>query len=316
MSVRKTVLVGSVVGLVMSGMILVVDWNVGMSTRVRHVLWPSSAILSADWCCTVHEALITISPIAINCLVYVALALLLRAGIDRVSGEMETLKVQTKMRCLRNAHEVLGSLNVGFSIAYALLVFGGRMGGYDTGVLRYVDNLLHIDRMNAVGLEIAFVAVVSVVTMLTFVFLQLIRWGPVGLSQVTLGPVAAVVAVAAAPALWIYALRSSGLFLFFGDDYPSWPTGSPWLSIGLEVSLVFTIIYITQIRKMSLWYALTPLLIHYCYWASYMWTGISHAFPFSAPAYLSIVCPCSGLAWLFHVRALRWQPHSRHEEHQ
>ena len=216
MSVRKTVLVGSVVGLVMSGMILVVDWNVGMSTRVRHVLWPSSAILSADWCCTVHKALITISSIAINCLVYVAIALLLRAGIDRVSGEMETLEVQTKMRCLRNAHEVLGSLNVGFSIAYALLVFGGRMGGYDTMVLRYVDNLLHIDRMNAVGLEIAFVAVVSVVTMLTFVFLQLIRWGPVGLSQVTLGPVAGVVAVAAAPALWIYALRSSGLFLFFG----------------------------------------------------------------------------------------------------
>ena len=85
MSVRKTAFVGSVVGLVVSGTILVVLWNFGISPRVRHVLWPSSVMLTVDWCCTVRGILTTIFSIAINCLSYAAIALLLRAGIRVVT---------------------------------------------------------------------------------------------------------------------------------------------------------------------------------------------------------------------------------------
>ena len=80
MTARKTAFVGSVIGLVVSGTILVVLWNFGVSTRLRLALWPSSIMLTVDWCCTVSGILGTISAVAINCLMYVAIFFLLRAG--------------------------------------------------------------------------------------------------------------------------------------------------------------------------------------------------------------------------------------------
>lgn len=90
MSVRRTAFVGSVVGLVVSVMILVILWNFGISSRVRLVLWPSSVMLRVDWCCTVPGILTTIFSIAINCLIYAAIALLLGAGIRAVTPQRGT----------------------------------------------------------------------------------------------------------------------------------------------------------------------------------------------------------------------------------
>jgi hypothetical protein len=46
--------------------------------------WPSSVMLTLDWCCTVLGILITASSVAINCLIYIAIGLLLRAGIRAI----------------------------------------------------------------------------------------------------------------------------------------------------------------------------------------------------------------------------------------
>jgi len=86
MTVRQTMAVGGVVGLTLSGAVLVLLWFFGVwrfmrigNTDLRVVLWPSSIMLTGGWCCTVPGIMTTISSIAINCLLYAAIALGLRA---------------------------------------------------------------------------------------------------------------------------------------------------------------------------------------------------------------------------------------------
>lgn len=86
---------------------------------------------------------------------------------------------------------------------------------------------------------------------------------------------------------------SSGAF-----SYPTWPIGSPWLSIGLEVFLALGSVYIMRWLRLPYWYGAVPLILHFYYWARYMWPGMTHAFPFSAPRVLFLVWSCSGFAWL------------------
>jgi hypothetical protein len=90
MTVRRTVMVGGAVGLAVSVVMLAVlemygVWQIMLGKiDLRAVLWPSSIMLPINWCCTVGGILTTISSVAINCLVYIAIALLLRAGIRAI----------------------------------------------------------------------------------------------------------------------------------------------------------------------------------------------------------------------------------------
>jgi hypothetical protein len=84
---RQVATIGGIVGLTVSSLVLVLLW-VGVLGALRlrgvdwvRVLWPSSVMLTLGWCCTLPGILITISSIAINCLLYVVIALLLRAGV-------------------------------------------------------------------------------------------------------------------------------------------------------------------------------------------------------------------------------------------
>jgi hypothetical protein len=88
MNVRQTAATGGAIGLIVSGTVLVLLWRFGVwrlmtigSTDLRVVLWPSSVMLTSGWRSTLPGIMTTISSIAINCLVYMAIALLLRAGI-------------------------------------------------------------------------------------------------------------------------------------------------------------------------------------------------------------------------------------------
>jgi hypothetical protein len=87
MTLRQTAVVGGCLGLTVSIGILILLWSYGIweimfrDVDLRAALWPSSVMLTAGWCCTVPGILTTVSSIAINCLIYMAIALLLRAGI-------------------------------------------------------------------------------------------------------------------------------------------------------------------------------------------------------------------------------------------
>ncbi len=73
---KITFVVGAVAGLIVSGAILTLLWF-GVSgvltvghTDLMYVFWPSSIMLLGDWCTTPAGIMITVSSVAINCLLY------------------------------------------------------------------------------------------------------------------------------------------------------------------------------------------------------------------------------------------------------
>ncbi len=86
MTLRRTSVVGGMLGLVSPLVVLALLWRYGVfeimvaNIDLRTVLWPSSFMLTAGWCCTVPGILITVFSVAINCFLYILVALLLHAG--------------------------------------------------------------------------------------------------------------------------------------------------------------------------------------------------------------------------------------------
>ncbi len=86
MTLRATFAVGGALGLLPPAVVLALLWKYGLfeimvgGVDVRAVLWPSSVMLTTGWCCTIPGILITVSSVAINCLLYTAVALVLRTG--------------------------------------------------------------------------------------------------------------------------------------------------------------------------------------------------------------------------------------------
>jgi hypothetical protein len=88
MTARKTGAIGGAVGLTVSGAVLFLLYRFGVwrlmkvgSTDLRVLLWPSSIMLVGRWYSTVPGIMTTLSSVAINCLIYAAVALLLRGCI-------------------------------------------------------------------------------------------------------------------------------------------------------------------------------------------------------------------------------------------
>ncbi len=84
---------GCILGLITSGLVLTLLWF-GVSgvlwtghTDLAHVLWPSSVMLVIGWRTTIPGIMITISSVAIDCLMYIAILVLFRACI-RLSARL------------------------------------------------------------------------------------------------------------------------------------------------------------------------------------------------------------------------------------
>ena len=92
MTTRHTAAIGGGVGLIVPTIVLVLLWRYGIwkimfrSIDLRAVLWPSSVMLTAAWCSTLPGILSTVSSVAINCLLYISLALILRAAVRALRG--------------------------------------------------------------------------------------------------------------------------------------------------------------------------------------------------------------------------------------
>jgi hypothetical protein len=87
LTTRKTVLIGSIVGLIVPATVLILhsfgisgDLIIG-NTNLTCVLWPSYVMLVGGWRSTFPGVMITFFSVAINCFIYIAIAVLLRAAI-------------------------------------------------------------------------------------------------------------------------------------------------------------------------------------------------------------------------------------------
>lgn len=91
MTTRRVVLIGAVLGFIVPVIALTFlrfglpsDFMAG-NVNLTHVLWPSYGMLTVGWRSTVHGIVTTITAVAINCLIYGVIALLLRTGILAVT---------------------------------------------------------------------------------------------------------------------------------------------------------------------------------------------------------------------------------------
>jgi hypothetical protein len=80
MTTRHVLIVGGIVGLLVSSAVLALLWFgvagvlVMGNTHFMYVFWPSSVMLVTDWRSTIPGMMITASSVVINCLLYMALA--------------------------------------------------------------------------------------------------------------------------------------------------------------------------------------------------------------------------------------------------
>jgi hypothetical protein len=83
---RQAAFAGGLVGLIVPAIVLTLLYLFGIwrivrvgSTDLTHILWPFSVMLTTTWHSTIGGVLITVAAVAFNCLMYIALALLLQA---------------------------------------------------------------------------------------------------------------------------------------------------------------------------------------------------------------------------------------------
>ena len=85
MTTNKSAMIACAGALSVCGVVLGLLWRYGVweimvlgKTDVRAILWPSSIMITVGWCSTLAGIMTTISSMAINCLLYIGIALLLR----------------------------------------------------------------------------------------------------------------------------------------------------------------------------------------------------------------------------------------------
>ena len=93
MATRDVLIVGGIVGLLVSSAVLALMWfgvagvlYVGRTDLMR-IFWPSSVMLTTGWRTTLHGIGVTAVSVALNCLLYMVVAY----GLRRVVLTVKTL---------------------------------------------------------------------------------------------------------------------------------------------------------------------------------------------------------------------------------
>lgn len=87
MVMKKTIIVGGLIGLIVPIITIVILWfglGFGISIdgiNITNLLWPSSIMLIRGWRSTLPGVMITLSSIVINCLLYAGVLLLMRSFV-------------------------------------------------------------------------------------------------------------------------------------------------------------------------------------------------------------------------------------------
>ena len=91
MTTGQVLIVGGIVGLLVSSAVLALLWSgvagvlVVGKTDLMYVFWPASVMLTVGWCRTIPGLMITGSAVAINCLLYMAVSYSLRVVVRLIA---------------------------------------------------------------------------------------------------------------------------------------------------------------------------------------------------------------------------------------
>jgi hypothetical protein len=96
LTTKQIVIIFGVLGLIAPAITLLLLWfglgggfGVG-NINLTNLLWPSNVMLILGWHSTVPGIMITLSSVAINCLLYIAIALVGRTCIRLMTGRTAT----------------------------------------------------------------------------------------------------------------------------------------------------------------------------------------------------------------------------------
>ena len=95
MTTWQSAVVGGTVGLLVSGLVLMLLWfgvagvlMIGRSD-LMHFLWPSSLMLTVTWGRTLNGIMTTIAAVVLNVLMYATIGILLQKGIRFSLGKSD-----------------------------------------------------------------------------------------------------------------------------------------------------------------------------------------------------------------------------------
>lgn len=226
------------------------------------------------------------------------------------------------VRRVRQAHEILFSLNNGVAIGLAMSFFLSWRRGTSTSPApdfytrtvvmadHFMANLMYGSKSTMYknlptgGYQIVLTAVSAVFALLVWLSVRLVPRGRA--RSAFLRYVGGVTALTAVPAVWL-----ARPYWEFGA-YPTWtPIASDIFA--LELGVIVGALYLTRAWSVATWGSI--LLVHYGIVGWYVcknWWGGSFYFYGSAvslfgpwPVLLSVVSLCSGLAWAIYVRRAR-----------
>jgi hypothetical protein len=99
LTAKQVIIVFGILGLIAPAILLTLlwfglAWGVAIGGfNLTNLLWHSNVMLIRGWSSTVPGVLITVSSVAINCLLYTGIALLVRGCIRLVAGHETTPEV-------------------------------------------------------------------------------------------------------------------------------------------------------------------------------------------------------------------------------
>ena len=209
-------------------------------------------------------------------------------------------------------HETFFSVNIGFSVTFAVLAFAYGGQGYRMSARYFflpgehlfvkqadkINRLLHLYPGSDTGREIISCASILLIALSVFFLLRLIE--RTASIRAVLYPLGGLAAIALLPLLWLYALQTTWL----GDAvlYPFWRS-APLSFFAVEVPLVCAIFFLTRQWRHQVWLGAVVLLLHYTLWTGEVW-WIFYRIPLWSPTLFYFVFPGSGFAWLFYSRTV------------
>jgi len=204
-------------------------------------------------------------------------------------------------------HELLFSLNIGFAVAILLRVYVMR---FPTGRSRLADlsfrMIFWINRFlglrpqeyNQVGVELTFLFAIIAVSLIVLVVLRI---APETVRFKTLRAVGIFAALVAVPTSILCAYVAEDAEMVWNNN-PLIIYNLCWLGMETCATVACLVLYFWRRRPVPGWATLFLLAVHYSLWGRV----VLHLFsPASWAFALSLLPPCSALAWILFVRRER-----------
>jgi hypothetical protein len=209
-------------------------------------------------------------------------------------------------------HPWLFSLNIGFAIMYALFAYEGSSHLADApksvrdlleafaSILARIASLVVSGRTRSEYLrsvlirEAVFVGLVLGVALLLYLLVHF--FVRAAARRIVFAAIAGIAALIAVPGCWLYIVHATWSIY---DPGTFWGTYG-YISV-LEIAVAGGVLYL--VRGGAVGWGILAFALHYIFWVLVI--GERSAAPVLVSIPLSLVFPCSGLAWFFYARQLR-----------